>query len=55
MHITLVQGPGDDEHHVVNHVAVCAVVQELGQRLICLQRYAQISRIESQSAWTWLP
>ena len=36
MHVALVQSPRDNEHHIVNHVAICAVVQELRQGLICL-------------------
>ncbi len=31
------KGAGDDEHDVVDHVAVRAVVQELAQRLISLR------------------
>jgi len=41
LHITLVQCPRDDEHHVVNHVTVCAEVQELCQRLISLSVQAR--------------
>jgi hypothetical protein len=37
LHITLMQRACDDEHHVVNHVAIRAEVQELGKRLISLQ------------------
>ena len=40
MYIALMQGPCDDEHHVVDHVAIGAVVQKLRQRLIRLQQQA---------------
>ena len=33
-HVPLVQRPRDYEHHVVDHVAVRAVVEELGQGLV---------------------
>lgn len=36
MHVALVESAGDNEHHIVNHVAVGAVVQELAQGLISL-------------------
>ena len=36
MHVTLMQRPCHDEHHIVDHVAVGAVVQESGQGLISL-------------------
>ena len=34
--VALVQGPSDDQHHVVDHVAVCAVVHEGREGLRCL-------------------
>ena len=37
MHVTLVQCACHNEHHIVNHVTVGAVVQEFGQGLISLQ------------------
>ena len=37
MDVALVQSPRDNEHHIVNHVAIGAIVQELRQGLICLR------------------
>ncbi len=45
MYVALMQGSRDDEHHVVDHVAVGAVVQELCQRLIRLQQQAGCSEL----------
>ncbi len=36
MHIALVQSSGDNQHNVVNHVAIGAIVQELAQGLVRL-------------------
>jgi hypothetical protein len=38
MHITLVQGSSHNEDNIVNHVAIRAVVHELRQGLVSLQR-----------------
>ena len=37
MHVTFMQCACHDEHHIVDHVAVGAVVQEFGQGLISLR------------------
>lgn len=36
LHVAFMQCACDDEHHIVNHVAVCAKVQEPGQGLVRL-------------------
>ena len=41
MYVALMQGPCDDEHHIVDHVAVGAIVQKLRQRFVRLQWHAQ--------------
>ena len=43
MYVALMQGSCDDEDHVVDHVAIGAVVQELRQRLIRLQQHTRCS------------
>ncbi len=45
MYVALVQGSCDNEHNIVDHVAVGAVVQELCQRLIRLQQHTQYSEL----------
>ena len=37
MHVALMEGARDNQDDVVDHVPIRAVVQELAQRLICLQ------------------
>jgi len=37
LHIPLMQRASDDQHNVVDHMAVSAKVQEFGQCLVCLQ------------------
>ena len=50
MYIALVQGSCDDEHHIVNHVAVSAVIQKLCERFIRLQQHEQMSDTTLNSA-----
>ena len=47
MYVALMQGSGDNEHYIVNHVAIGAVVQELCQRLVRLQAYRVVSIVPS--------
>ena len=50
--VPLVEGAGDDEHDVVDHVTVGAVVQELAQRLVSLRSSADTDVIDLRG---WRP
>lgn len=34
--VSIMEGSSHNEHYIINHVTICAVVQKLSQRLLCL-------------------
>ena len=51
LYIPLMQGPCDDEHHIVDHMTIGAVVHESGERLICLTSSSTFASVQSIEDW----